>query len=306
MLTDDVERYLSLRRSLGYKLRHPTRNLRRFARFAVSRGDTHIKSATAVDWATTASTPSQRSIWLSYTIGLARFLRAEDPSHEIPPAKYLVDRTIRPVPYIFTDDELARILDEAGKLRLSVLTPLRPKLYVMLFGLIAATGLRTSEALRLRFEDILPGDVLRIAQTKFNKSRLVPLHPSVAAALHRYLAARRKLVTQDDHLFVRGRDGKALPMGSMEAVFAVILRRAKIAPNRPRRPRITDLRHTFATRALQLCATKSDSVARHVVALSTYLGHSGMRSTYWYLQSTPELMADMAVKAEALVEGRST
>ena len=84
----------------------------------------------------------------------------------IPPAKYLVDRTIRPVPYIFTDDELARILDEAGKLRLSVLTPLRPKLYVMLFGLIAATGLRTSEALRLRFEDILPGDVLRIRPDK--------------------------------------------------------------------------------------------------------------------------------------------
>jgi integrase len=305
MLTDEVERYLELRWSLGFKLRHTARNLRRFARFAGDKGDTHLKAVTAVEWAATASTPRQRSYWLSYTVRLARFLHAEDPAHEIPPAKHFVDEAIRPVPYIYTDEELACILEEAGRLRLSVLTPFRPQLYVMLFGLIAATGLRTSEALHLRFGDVLPGGVLRIAQTKFNKSRLVPLHPSVVVALDRYLETRRRLGATDDHLFVRGRDGTALTMSTVEAVFAVLLRRAKIAPNRSRRPRITDLRHTFATRALQLCAARSESVARHFVALSTYMGHTDARSTYWYLQATPDLMADMAAKAEALIEGRS-
>jgi integrase/recombinase XerD len=304
MLIDDVERYLALRRSLGFKLDKVAANLRAFAVFATNRGDTHVSAATAVEWSAMAGTRGQRCCRLGYTVRLATFLRAADPAHEIPPARLFVERKTRPIPYIYTPEELARILDKAGQLRPNIITPLRPQLYVTLFGVIAATGLRTSEALRLRLGDILPGGVLRIAQTKFNKSRLVPLHGSVVAALDRYLAMRRRLGTPDDHLFV-GRSGKQLAFRAMQETFALVVRLANIAPDRSRRPRITDLRHTFATRALQRCAMRPQAVSRHFVALSTYLGHTNIKHTYWYLQAIPELMTDIAAQAEALVAGRS-
>ena len=304
MLIDDIERYLALRRSLGFKLDKVAADLRAFAGFATSRGDTHVRAATAVEWSAMAGTRGQRCCRLGYTVRLATFLRAADPAHEIPPARLFVERKTRPVPYIFTPEELARLLDEAGHLRPNIITPLRPQLYVTLFGLIAATGLRTSEPLRLRLGDVLPGGVLRICQTKFNKSRLVPLHASVVAALDRYLAIRRRLGTPDDHLFI-GRGGRQLGFRAMQETFALVVRLANIAPDRSRRPRITDLRHTFATRALQRCATRPQAVSRHFVALSTYLGHTNIKHTYWYLQAIPELMTDMAEQAEALVAGRS-
>jgi integrase/recombinase XerD len=303
MLTDDVEHYLALRRSLGFKLQKVTAHLRSFARFALERGDSHVKAATAVEWASLASTPGQRSSRLRCAVRLAHFLRAENPAHEVPPERMFVYRAVRPVPYIYTQDELARILEEASQLRGSVITPLRAQLYVALFGLVAATGLRLSEALCLKTEDILPGGILRIEKTKFNKSRLVPLHPTVSGALDRYLKLRRQEGPPGDYVFANC-DGRQMAQNSVRAVFHVVLRRAEIAPHRQRMPRLTDLRHTFATRALQRCAAKSASVCRHFVALSTYLGHSNAKHTYWYLQATPDLMADMAAKAEKLAQGR--
>ena len=173
-----------------------------------------------------------------------------------------------------------------------------------MFGLIAARGLRVSEALRLRFDDVLPGTVLCIRKTKFNKNRLVPLHPTVAAALGRYLVLRRRINTRALHLFLSG-DGKQMRLQSVDWTFAVVLKRAGIAPDRSRRPRIHDLRHTFATRVLQQCGAQPAAVARHFVALSNYLGHAHIRHTYWYLEATPDLMGDIAALAEALVAGRS-
>jgi len=202
MLIDDIERYIALRQSLGFKLQKPARQLRSFARFAMPRGESHIRAATAVAWAATAPTPEARHRWLGYVVRLARFLRAEDPAHEIPPEKLFAIRKSRLVPYIYTPDELTRILDTAGQLRQQKPNPLRRQLYVTLFGLIAATGLRVSEALNLRLGDMLPGGVLHIRETKFNKSRLVPLHKSVVEELERYLDIRRRFAGPDDHLFL--------------------------------------------------------------------------------------------------------
>jgi integrase len=142
-----------------------------FARFATEKGERHIHAATAVAWAAAAPTPEARHRWLGYVVRLARFLRAEDPAHEIPPANLFATPKLRPVPYIYARDEMARILETAGQLRRQKPNPMRRQLYVMLFGLIAATGLRVSEALRLRLGDVLPGGVLHIRETKFNKSR---------------------------------------------------------------------------------------------------------------------------------------
>lgn len=164
------------------------------------------------------------------------------------------------------------MLDAAGNLRRQKPSPLRRQIYVMLIGLLASTGLRISEALNLRLGDLLPDGVLHIRQTKFNKSRLVPMHPSVAETLHAYLLVRQKSAGLDDHMFLSV-GGKPMSASTVRSTFRVILRRADIGQDRARRPRIHDLRHTFATRVLEQCAMRRDDVARDFVALSTYLGH---------------------------------
>jgi len=209
-------------------------------------------------------------------------------------------RKTRPVPYIYTPGEIARILDAAGKLRRQRPNPLRRELYVTMFGLIAATGLRASEAIALRLDDVWPDGVLHIRETKFCKSRLIPLHPTVVEALGRYLDKRKRLAGSCEYLFPSA-GLRALCPSTVNQTFNRLLKRANIAPGRARRPRIHDLRHSFATRALERCGDKRGEVARHFVALSTYLGHVDIRQTYWYLQATPEMMTDIAAAAEALV-----
>jgi len=301
MLSEDADRYIALRRSLGYKLVKAARHLQAFAAFAARRGDTHIRTATALAWvAAIARTQGARDRRLVDVARFARFLHAEDARHEVPPSNLFTVRATRPVPYIYAPDEIARILDAAGDLRRQKPNPLRRELHVMLFGMIAATGLRISEAIALRLDDIWPDGILHIRETKFCKSRLVPLHPTVIAALDRYLAARRQLAGASEHLFPSVQH-RALCPSTVNYTFRCLLQRANIAPGRSRRPRIHDLRHTFATRALEQCGAERRAVARHFVALSTYLGHVDISQTYWYLQTTPELMTDIAAAAEMLV-----
>lgn len=301
MLSDHVERYLTLRRTLGYKLLNTGRNLQAFARFASDKGDTHIRAATAVQWAAQASTPHARSVRLHDVVLLARFLYAEDTTHEIPSARYFQVRVVRQPPYIYSPAEIGQLLAAAHRLPCSY--ALRRPVYATLIGLLAATGLRVSEALDLRFDDLLPNAVLRIRQTKFAKSRLVPLHATSVEALTAYLQKRQSVAIADDHLFVTA-NHRRIPTPTASTTFQKVIRLAGIAPGRQRRPRLADLRHTFATRSLQRCAVRRDSVARHLVALSTYLGHASPAYTYWYLEATPELMADIATAGENLVAGR--
>lgn len=300
MLTAHVERYVSLRQVLGFKLRDLARHLRAFARFAESRGDACVRSPTAADWAAQAPSPRARHVRLRRVASLARFLRAEDPAHEVPPPAVFHAPARRPLPHIYTPEQLARIVAAAGLLRETYV--LRRRTYATLFGLIAATGLRISEALGLRLGDVLPGGVLRIERTKFGKSRLVPLHPTAEEALGRYLDARRQLAEADDHVFLSaGR--RRIGVGMADYTFRRVLRLAGIATGRERACRIHDLRHTFATRALERCPTRRGAVARHFVALATYMGHADIAHTYWYLEATPELMADIAAAGEALMAG---
>ncbi|MCH4086778.1 tyrosine-type recombinase/integrase [Acetobacter sp.] len=304
MLIDDVNRYITLRRSQGFKLEKTARHLEAFARYAAERADTHIRIESALDWSSsTSSTQRARYRKLQELAHFARFLRAEDPLHEVPDHHIFYCPVSRPTPYIYSRDEIARMLAAAGNLRRQKPSPLRQHIYVMLIGLLASTGLRVSEALNLRLCDLLLGDVLHIRQTKFNKSRLVPMHPSVAAALRDYLAIREQFSGEDDHMFLSV-GGKPMGVGTLYAAFHVILRKAGIGQGRTRRPRIHDLRHTFATRVLEQCSARREDVARDFIALSTYLGHAHIRYTYWYLQATPELMRDIAGMAEYLIGER--
>jgi integrase/recombinase XerD len=300
MLIDDVERYIALRRSLGFQLRKPARHLQAFARVAAEKGEIHIRAATVIEWAAAGPTLDARNRRIGDVARFARFMRAEDDKHEVPPIGLFATPKVRPAPYIYRPEELARILEAAARLRVLKPNPLRRQLYMVLFGLIAATGMRVSEALNLRLDDVLPDGVLKIRETKFYKSRLVPLHATVVEVLDRYLDVRRRFAGADDHLFLSMKGG-ALAYSAARSAFLCTLKLANIAPGRARRPRIHDLRHSFATRVLEQCGTKRDEVARHFVALSTYLGHADIAHTYWYLDATPELMTDIAAAAETLV-----
>jgi integrase/recombinase XerD len=300
MLSQSAERYIELRHSLGYKLRDLKRELRAFARFSELRGDSHVRTITATDWANKAPSPYSRSRRMRHVILFARFIKAEDGAHEIPSFEPFRHKYVRPTPYIYSREEISRILGATRRLKCA--KGIRRIMYETLFGLIAATGLRVSEALDLRIGDVGRDGVLSIRDTKFGKSRYVPLHPSALTALNRYLEVRVRVPTTDDHVFSSAH-GRRLSSSIVNHAFRRVLQHAGIKPVRGRLPRIHDLRHTFATRSLENCSTNRNDVAKHYVANSTYLGHVEISSGYWYLTITPQLMTDMAQAAERLAEG---
>lgn len=299
MLTHAVESYLAVRRACGFGLKNETRFLRSFAAFSDARGKSHLCSETAIEWAGLARPVGERARRLGDVIQFARYVRAEDSRHELPPAAFGSENRRRPVPYIFSTHDIERLVQAAYQ---PVYQDLRRDTYSTLFALLACTGLRVSEAIHLRFEDIT-SDGLVIRCSKFRKSRLVPLHDTVRAQLERYLERRRHYVPFDDHVFVSLR-GTPLLLGEVERAFHAIATKAGL-PRETGRPRATlhGLRHTFAVRALETCPDGRDRITQHMLALSTYLGHSTIASTYWYLEATPQLMRDIAERCERFVTG---
>jgi integrase/recombinase XerD len=179
---------------------------------------------------------------------------------------------------------------------------LRRKTYSTLFALLACTGLRVSEAIRLRFEDITP-DGLVIRCSKFRKSRLVPLHETAQVGLEHYLERRRPYAPFDDHVFISLRR-KPLLIGDVETAFQSAVDKIGLqrGPGLPR-PTPHSLRHTFAVKALETCPDGRDRITKHMLALSTYLGHGKVSNTYWYLEATPDLMRNIAERCESFVTG---
>ena len=194
--------------------------------------------------------------------------------------------------------QVRQILEEAG--RLGPQDSLRPHTYRTLFGVLASCGLRISEALALFVDDVTP-DGLLIRETKFRKSRLVPIHPTTERAVEAYIRRRRKVAGNVEHLFVSMRGGP-IAYPTVSAIFLAIVRKLgqRAAPGQPG-PRIHDLRHTFAVRALEACPRAE--VAGNMLALSTYLGHGHVADTYWYLQVTPQLMTGIADACSVYLNG---
>lgn len=232
-------------------------------------------------------------------IRFARYLRAEDERHEVPPAVFGAERRPRRTPYILTAEQIRQIVEAASR---SGYRTLRRATYSTLFSLLAYTGLRVSDAIRLRFADITP-DGLVICTTKFRKSRLVPLHDTARAGLERYLQQHRPYAPFDDHVFVSLRR-KPLRIADVESAFRNAVEQAGLPQgHRGARPTPHSLRHSFAVRALQTCPDGRDAITKHTLALSTYLGHSRAAHTYWYLEAVPDLLRDIAERAEHFVTG---
>jgi len=209
-----VENYLALRRALGFELKSADYLLHSLARWTVKRKETHIRATTAIEWATQSPSVAQRDARLKTVCRLARYLRVEDNRHQLPPSRYFGYRKTRRVPYIYSGVEIRRLMGAARQL--GPPHSLQPETYATLMGLLAATGLRISEALALQFSDVTPQGLL-IRKAKFQKTRLVPLHDTAATALERYLTHRRKW-TRGESVFIAD-DGRPLRYLEVYATF---------------------------------------------------------------------------------------
>ena len=299
MLTQAVMTYLAVRRATGFALRCEGFQLKSFAAFSEARAKRYVSSTIAIEWAGLARSVSQRARRLGTVIRFARYLRAEDERHEVPPAIFGVEKPPRPTPYILTPEQIRQLIDAASR---SGYRTFRRPTYSTLFSLLACTGLRVSEARRLRYDDITP-DGLVIRKTKFRKSRLVPLHETAQAGLERYLQQRRPYAPFDDHVFVSSR-GKPLRLVDVDKAFRAVVKQIGLPHGLGReRPTPHSLRHAFTVRALQTCPDGRDAITQHMLALSTYLGHSKVAYTYWYLEAVPDLMRDIAERTEHFATG---
>ena len=294
-----VETYLAVRRAAGFTLSNTEYLLRSFAGFATDRKETHIRTATAIDWAIQARSVAQRHTRYQTVCRFAQYLRVEDSRHESPPTKHFGYRKTRRVPHIYSRDEIVGLVLAAT--RLPSPDSLGPKTYAALISLLVATGLRISEALHLLVSDITPSGLL-IRRTKFQKTRLVPLHDTAVTGLRRYLTYREETRRSGDHVFVSD-EGQPLLYWKVHGVFRTLLKAAGLKPSGGRWPRIHDLRHTFAVRALESSPTGRQRIGQHMLALAAYLGHVNIDATYWYLETTPDLLRDIAVAAERFAQG---
>jgi len=302
MLSDEVTRYVALQRSLGLKFNNEDQILRSFVTYAEANGDQHIRTERIFAWCRSASSPTRARTFYAAIRRFCIFLHAENPHHEVPPAgAFGRGRCPRPAPHLLTQHQMRALMTAALELRPK--GSISPHTYHHLFGLLAATGLRISEALALKRED-LTDDGLIVRKGKFGKSRLLPIHSTTRQALNRYLALRDELNAGGNDLFVVT-TSRAPQKSTVYQVFRRLAHQLRIRNlGSASGPRLHDLRHMFAVRSLEACAHDRCEVTAHMLALSTYLGHSELEHTYWYLEATPVLLRSIAEAGEQLFQGR--
>jgi len=301
MLRDQIEQYVALHRSFGRKFFEQSRKLELFADYAGNFGDRHTNIERIYDWCRSASSQNVARARFDVVRRFCLYAHAEDQEHEVPPSGVFGrGRRIRPTPNIIEPEQLRAIMQAA--LALPPKGKISPYTYHYLFGLLAATGLRISEALALQRDDVVE-DGLIIRKAKFGKQRLLPIQPSTRAALDTYLTIRRELGAAGNDLFVTIR-GRAPHQVRAHVVFVGLARKLGFrGPTGTPGIRVHDLRHTFAVRSLESCPRDREAIGHHMAALSSYLGHADIANTYWYLEATPVLLRDIAAAGEQLFLG---
>ncbi len=284
--------YLAVRRALGYRLARQEQLLGQFLDELDIQGVELITTADALAWATKSplavhSHPKR----LRAIRGFAKYLRSIEVPVEVPASDLLPERRRRAVPYLYSDAEIAALIDAAGTLP----TPHRVATFRTLIGLLAVTGMRRGEAIALDRNDFNPTTgVITIRAGKFGKSRELPLHPSTVTALSSHLRRPDRLRSAGPDataLLVRD-DGRRLSESTVNHTFHALTLLAGLRPRSAEcRPRLHDLRHTMAVRTLLDAYRCGAPIGPRLVSLSTYLGHSDPSFTYWYLDAAPELMA---------------
>jgi len=309
-LHDSLTGYLATRRALGTKLKWPESSLRQFVDFIEAEGGEFVTTESAVRWAiqpadVQRATHTRR---LEIVRGFAAWLQATDPRTQVPPHRILPARQRRSLPHIYSNREIAELMAAAGHLR--SVSGLRRVTFQTLLGLLAATGLRPGEARALDVNDVdLMGGVLAVRESKFGKSRFVPLEETARAALAAY-AKIRDTIQPRRHApaFLISDRGGRLHASTTLRTFAMLCQatglRPKLGPRRlGRGPRLQDFRHTFATRRLIEWYRAGLDVDRLMPRLATYLGHVRVAETYWYIQSVPELLHLATERLERAAQG---
>ncbi|MGH8428634.1 MAG: tyrosine-type recombinase/integrase [Gammaproteobacteria bacterium] len=295
-LREALREYISLRRSLGFKFHEAEPLLGRFVAFMEQHHAPHITTRLALEWVQQATTvqPPERARRLCFIRGFARYRSATEPLTEVPPWQLCPYRSHRAHPYLYSAQEVRDLL--AAALRLPTAwpsTPLRPRVFYCLLGLLSVTGMRISEALDLKLADVdLEANMLTIRAAKFGRSRLVPLHATTGAVLVDYLQRRQRFLGSrgSDFVFVSNR-GTRLDGGRVRRAFYALSRQTGLRkPGSHTGPRLHDFRHRFAVQVLTHWYESGEDPARRLPELSTYLGHVYVAGTYWYLSNSPELM----------------
>ena len=295
-----AEDYLALRRSLGFRLGRAGLFLAEFAGYLEQAGAQTVTTAHALAWATAPATadPTYWRARLAAIRPFARYLAPLVPGTEVPPPRLLPGPSSRrAVPYLYSSAEVSALMAAAAAIR----TPFRAATYQVLIGLLAATGMRVGEAIGLDRDDVDPGQgLLTIRDGKFGKSRQLPLHDSVLQALTDYARLRdSRRERPASPAFFASVTGTRLIYNNVHHTFHGLVKTAGLQPRSAAcRPRVHDLRHTFAVTALARWYAGGGDVAARLPLLSTWLGHADPSGTYWYLTGTPELLALAAARLE--------
>lgn len=299
-LGSELTEYLAVRRALGYQLAETERQLNAFVAHLDENGIDIVTVDAAVAWATATPRGGPGFRRLTMVRGFARYLQALDPIHQVPPTGMLPARAARRVPHLYSGADIAALMAAASELD----PPGWAATVHTMIGLFWATGMRPSEVLRLNIADFdLDAGSITVWHSKFNKSRLVPLHPTTSAALARYRDGVD--TTTATALFV-GVDGQRVRYQRLNAAFVALVDEAGIRTTDGRRPKgLYDVRHSFAVRTVTGWYRDGLDVQAMLPRLSTYMGHVEPASTYWYLSAAPELMALAADRLEANTTGAS-
>jgi integrase len=305
----ELDRYLTIRRGLGYDLSTAERILRRFIAFAGRERAEHISTDLFLRWheATGRANRQVGAVRLGIVRLFAQWLHGIDPRHEVPPRGLFPGHYRRTRPYIYSDEEIRRIVAAAAEL--PSVNGIRALTCSTLFGLIAVTGLRVGEAISLDAADVdLDAGVLTLRRGKLGKARLLPISDSTTARLAAYARERDRLLgAPSQPFFVSDRGGRLTDWGpryNFAAVCQAIgLRPAEKFHRHGHGPRIHDMRHSFAVRTLANWYRTGKDPAQEMIKLTTYLGHANPAHTYWYLEAVPELLDLASRRAEASLAG---
>ena len=304
-LRQELADYLALRRALGYRLARPEKLLGQFLDHLDQTGQVRITVAVALDWAR-LPVGSESNWWayrLSVVRGFATYLHTLDPAHEVPAPDLLPQRPHRASPYLYSDTEIAALLSATASLG----TPLRQATFATLIGLLAVTGMRVGEVIALDRGDVdLAAGWLVVRHGKFGKTRELALHPSTTQVLRRYQRLRDQFAPATGaSAFLVSTAGTRLIYCNVHAGFKQLIAAAGLRPRSANcRPRIHDLRHSFAVAAMLAAYAAGQDGQTRLTLLSTWLGHVHPGSTYWYLSASPELMTTAAARLEAHLDGR--
>jgi integrase len=303
-LDDALADYLQLRRALGYRLERAGKLLPQYLDYLDGRGERLVTVENALAWATL---PVGDTNWWAFRMsvvrGFASYLHALDPAHQAPPKDLLRRQMRRMTPYLYSDQEIRALMAAASSLRFE----LRQATYRTLIGLLSVTGMRVGEAIRLDDRDVdVRHGVLTVRETKFGKSRELPLHRSTIKALRSYLRLRNRCQpTRAGDAVLISPAGTRLLYCNVSHTFVELVERAGVRPRSARcRPTLHGLRHSFAVRTLLGWYRSGVEVQPRLPLLSTYLGHVHPKDTYWYLTAAPELLQLAAGRLEDSQGGR--